>query len=58
MKHLVTYTTAKTPDIYEKKCKTFVNVLLEVLKPVPDFKKSVNMSCWRHYQENLLVFCG
>ena len=26
--------------------------------PVPDFKKSMNMSCWRHNHENLMLLCG
>ena len=56
MKHLVTYTMAKTQDIYKinAKClyvcyKKFLNLCRA--------SKSVIMSGYRHYQENLMLFC-
>ena len=57
MKRLVTYTTAKTQDIYKKNAK-ICNCAIISFKPVTDFKKCVNVSCYRHYQENLMLFCG
>ena len=51
-------TTAKTQDISKINAKIMYLCYKKFLKPVPDFQKSVNMSCWRHYQANLMLFCG
>ena len=55
MKHKVTYTTAKTQDIYKINAKIVLLCHKKFLNLCQTLKKC---EYWRHYQEILMLFYG